>query len=175
MLQDIAHRNETFMRLAKDERLVGCVKPMLCDDLVMYRSLSVFKNDQTARPVGWHQDMSYWRGQSKNISLWVSLDDVDEATGAAWSHRTLVRDLETQDEVFSLVTPEKYIDKSREVVAEAQAGDVVLFDACVMHGSGPNRTGKDRYVLVHTHQPAGEGSHHRAGLPELVAGHRDDQ
>ena len=44
MFQDIAHRKELFMSIAKDKRITNVVKPILGNDISLYRSLSVFKD-----------------------------------------------------------------------------------------------------------------------------------
>jgi len=173
MLQDIAHRNSVFMDLAKDQRLVDCVSPFLGLDLVMYRSLSVFKPKEHKSSVGWHQDMSYWTGQKEKISVWIPLDNVTSENGALHfisnSHTKLIDDVEKQNEIFSLVIPDKYIDQSKETVLETEVGDVVIFDSQVTHRSGANKTGQDRYALVFTYQPSSDRSHHREGPPAWIS------
>jgi len=172
MLQDIAHRKQYFMDIAKDERILALIKPLLGEHLVMYRSLSVFKPKGYPQPVGWHQDMAYWKGTDKKVSAWISLDNVDQATGAMQfipeTHNQLILDTEVQNEVFSIVLKDRNIDQSKVVTAETRRGDVVLFHANVIHGSGENETGKDRYTLIYTYQPASDPSHHRGGPPLVV-------
>jgi phytanoyl-CoA hydroxylase len=176
MLQDLAHRDPVFMELARSEELVSCVAPILGDELALYRSLSVFKSKEAARPVGWHQDMSYWRGDAKKVSLWLALDDVTADNGAmrfipgSQEIEVPQEELEEQDEVFSLTIPDHYIDADRAQLAEVDAGGAVLFDARVFHGSGPNVAGRDRYAVVFTYQPAHDSSHHRGGAPVIVSG-----
>ena len=76
--------------------------------------------------------------------------------------------MQKKDEVFSLVLPERLVDETKAVMAEAEPGDAVLFDAQVFHASGSNLAGKDRYSLIFTYQPGTDTSHHRAGLPERI-------
>ncbi len=172
MLQDIAHRDAYFMNIAKDERILEAIKPILGEDIVMYRSLSVFKPKGYRQPVGWHQDMAYWKGDGNKVSVWISLDDVDKDTGAMQfvpgTHKTLIDETEVQNEVFSITLKDKYIDKSKSIVAETSRGDMVLFHSTVIHGSGQNETGKDRYTLIFTYQSADDQSHHRGGPPETI-------
>lgn len=174
MLQDIAHRNSVFMELAHDQRLIDCVSPFLGSDLVMYRSLSIFKPKSYSGSVGWHQDMGYWRGEKNKISLSICLDDINVDNGAlrfiSRSQDKLINDLERQNEVFSLVVPDKYIDLSKEVIAPAEIGDVVIFHSQVIHSSGTNKSGRDRYNLVFTFQPSSDQSHHREGPPVKISG-----
>jgi phytanoyl-CoA hydroxylase len=174
MLQDIAHRSSFFMGIARDQRLIDCVSPFLGQDLVMYRSLTVFKPKDYKAPVGWHQDMGYWTGEKDKISIWISLDNITLENGAMHfipkSHNKLIDDLEEQNEVFSLVIPDKYIDQSKEVIVEAEIGDVVIFDSQVIHCSGANKTGDDRYTLIFTFQPSSDRSHHREGPPSWISG-----
>lgn len=172
MLQDICYRNPYFMQIAKDERILAHVRPLIGDKLVMYRSLSVFKPKGYPQPVGWHQDMAYWKGTDKKVSVWISLDDVDGPTGAMKfvprSHGELIKETEVQNEVFSIVLKDKHIDLSKAVTAETKRGDMVMFHSLVFHGSGENETGKDRYTLIYTYQPASDQSNHRSGPPEVV-------
>lgn len=174
MLQDIAHRAPHFMAIAKDPRMVKIASAIVGPDISMYRSLSVFKPKGNGREVGWHQDMRYWKGQNNKVSAWISLDRVTKERGAMHfipgSHHHLIDEVIQQDEVFSLVVPAKYIDESKALTEETNIGDVVFFDSQVLHGSAANTTGEDRYSLVFTYQPASDLSHHREGLPELIAG-----
>lgn len=174
MLQDIAHRNSVFMETARDQRLIDCVSPILGSDLAMYRSLSVFKPKDYTIPVGWHQDMSYWAGKTDKISIWISLDTVTNDNGAmhfiSKSHTKIINDVERQNEVFSMVIPDKHIDLTKEVILEAEIGDVVIFDSQVIHCSGANKSGADRYTLIFTFQPSSDRSHHRAGPPAWISG-----
>jgi len=173
MLQDIAHRNDTFMNVAKDERLANSVSPFLGEDLVMYRSLSVFKPQDYDGPVGWHQDMTYWSGDSEKISMWISLDKVTDENGALHvipeTHSAYIEDHEEQNEIFPYVLPEKLIDHSKEMVVDTEIGDMVIFHSQTFHSSKPSTSGKDRYALIFTFQPASDQSHHRDGAPEVVA------
>lgn len=174
MLQDITHRNDIFMTLARDKRLAECVAPFLGENLVMFRSLSVFKPADYTAPVGWHQDMIYWQGGAEKITLWVSLDTVTDENGALHvipgTHKALIKDVEKQNEIFSYVLPEKYVDHGKEVIVDTDIGDVVIFHSQTFHMSRANESGGDRYALIFTFQPASDQSHHRDGPPMLVAG-----
>jgi ectoine hydroxylase-related dioxygenase (phytanoyl-CoA dioxygenase family) len=70
----------------------------------MYRALSVFKPKSYLAPVGWHQDMDYWRGEKDKIPITVCLDNIDVDNGAlrfiSQSQDKLIDDIE-QQEVFS--------------------------------------------------------------------------
>jgi len=174
MLQDIAHRNEMFMELARDERVTACVSPFLGEDLVMYRSLSVFKPKDYQGPVGWHQDMTYWEGEDSKITVWISLDNVTDENGALHvipgTHKFLVDEYEEQNEIFPYVIPEKLIEHDKEVIVDAEVGDVVIFHSQTFHSSKANQSGGDRYVLIYTLQPASDQSHHRDGPPVPTSG-----
>ena len=178
MLQDIAHRNTIFMNLARDSRILGCLRPLIGNNLVMYRSLSVFKPKEYSKPVGWHRDMAYWRGGDKKISVWIALDEANADNGAlhfipgSQNQEVDPSQYEKDNEVFSIVLPGRLVDKSKAILVEAGVGDVILFHSKVFHYSGANVSGKDRYSLIFSFQPSSDESHHRTGLPELVSGTR---
>jgi len=108
-----------------------------------------------------HQDNSalgVYPGTS--LSVWISLDDSDVENGglvfAPGTHKlellppkVISKDIKFQftDEGQEVEVPDGY----RLVHVSAQAGDLVIFNGNIIHGSGPNET-KDRFrraLLVH--------------------------
>ena len=173
MLQDIAHRNDLFMRVAKDKRLLDCVAPFLGEDMVMFRSLCSFKPVGYTGAVEWHQDMSYWVGETKKITTWISLDKTSDASGALHvipkTHHAQINDPTYQDYINTHSVPEHHIDLSKDVLLETNIGDVILIHSQTFHSSRPSTTGEDRYALIYTYQPASDQSHHREGPPVNVS------
>ena len=99
-LQDIAHRNSTFMALAKDSRLISIISQFFGNDIQafrLYRSLSTFKNSAIISKSKMHQDMPYWKGETNKLSVWISLDKVTKQSGSLHyipnSHSALYKDI----------------------------------------------------------------------------------
>jgi ectoine hydroxylase-related dioxygenase (phytanoyl-CoA dioxygenase family) len=68
------------------------------------------------------------------------------------------------------VALDKYIDLSKEVIMPTEIGDVVIFHSQVIHSSGTNKSGRDRYTLIFTFQPSRDQSHHGEGPPVKISG-----
>jgi ectoine hydroxylase-related dioxygenase (phytanoyl-CoA dioxygenase family) len=117
------------------------------------------KEPGTNDPTPWHQDQPYWPVAGEQVmSFWIALDPVDKASGAVeyvkGSHRWPQR-----FQPRSFAGPNKYalnpqlqelpdINARRsefDIVAYTmQTGDVIAFNAMVLHGSGGNTTSDRR-------------------------------
>ncbi|MBI1336879.1 MAG: hypothetical protein GC164_07945 [Phycisphaera sp.] len=139
------------------EPRVGTILNALIGEDVEYLSAKVvFKSGKTTFGSPWHQDWFYWEGATK-LSVWVALDDADESNGCLrlvpGSHtKVLDRQTVRNDRGFSNQVRERDIADQPLVTAAARCGDAIFFHDLLVHGSHPNRTGKDRWSLISTYR-----------------------
>ena len=169
-LQDIAHRNSKIMKIAKNKKLVSIVHKIFGGKIKryrLYRSLSIFKTKNIRSRTPWHQDMPYWKGNSKKCSVWISLDKVTKKSGSMCyipgSHKRIYPHVKTKS--YLVV---KSVDESKKASVETNIGDVLIHHSMIIHGSEENTLKKNRYALIFTYQPAIDKSHHRVGKAELI-------
>ena len=176
-LQDIAHRNSKFMKLAKDKRLINRIGQLFGNEIQsfrLYRSLSAFKNSEIISRSKMHQDMPYWRGGVNKLSIWISLNKATKKNGCLLfypgSHKkfekhAINKKIRSQDAIYM---DRKRLDESNKIITEVDTGDIIFFHSCVVHGSEENVQKEERYALTYTYQPASDISHHREGSAELI-------
>lgn len=102
--------------------------------------------------VPFHQDISYSSDDPYHFSVWLALNDVNEASGALQiiknSH---VWKIKPAVDFWSPYFVNKYSDKltnQKIVTLPISAGDAIVFDSKLWHGSGKNLDAKDRFAYV---------------------------
>jgi len=133
------------------------------DQAILFTDELLVKEPGTEHDTPWHADASYWplAGEAM-VSIWVPLDPVDAANGALhfvrgshrWGARLQPRDFATgidrktrADEV-PLAEPELGPDSRDLLIAEANPGDCVVFDARTVHRAGGNLESRTRRRAV---------------------------
>lgn len=175
ILQDIAHRNSSFMNLAKDNRLINMIGQLFGNDVSsyrLYRSLSFFKNSEIFSKSQLHQDMPYWRGGHDKLSIWISLNRVTKENGSLiffpGTHKNPKEHVTKGKKNLGLYKEIENVDHSKKIIAEVETGDIVIFHSWVVHGSEENILKSERYAITFTYQPGKDTSHHRSGPAELI-------
>jgi len=152
-------RSEVCRRVAGDPRLLDVIEELIGPNILFWSDKVVFKTDDTDFGTPWHQDWPYWRGLHK-ITLWIALDDVDEANGCLQlvrgSHRDSLQHQEGNGPAasFGHQLAVSMIDPARVVTVPAPAGTAVAFHDLTAHASHPNRAHADRYALAITYKDA---------------------
>lgn len=109
----------------------------------------------------WHHDYAYWYGcvgtaARDVITAFIALDHAHSANGGMLvlpgSHLTPAPlDRASPSE---LLADQRHIDADRAVAVDLTPGSVLLFDAQLVHASGPNPSGDQRRALIMRFQPA---------------------
>ncbi len=105
-----------------------------------------------------HTDAAYFeaRGYDRVLTVALCLDDCTDEAGAlmVWprTHRQAVEQVPTPDR--GPVVPDHAAPDADAVLLEAPAGTVLVWDARLVHASGPNRSGSPRRLLVLGYTPA---------------------
>jgi phytanoyl-CoA hydroxylase len=159
VLVGLATCSPYFRDLVRDGRLLDRLEPIIGPDILFWSDKAVFKTEETTLATPWHQDWAYWRGIHK-ITVWVALDDADEANGCLkllrGSHRAaVVHDAAVpRGEGFGHRVDAGQVPPEAVVTAPVRAGGAVIFHDLLLHASCPNTSGRDRWAWLPTYKDA---------------------
>jgi ectoine hydroxylase-related dioxygenase (phytanoyl-CoA dioxygenase family) len=140
--------------------------PKLMDNKLMYKQTVDITAGWAALPVlgeevRKHTDAAYYarRGYSRVLTVAVCLDPCTETAGAlrVWpgSHRHTIEMIPTDNQ--GPVVPDAAAPDAAAVTLVAEPGAVLIWDAALVHASGPNTSGHPRRLLVLGYSPARPG------------------
>ncbi len=159
--------------LASSPELTGVVgvllggPPELMEDKVMYKQTVAIAADWAALPVlgeevRKHTDAAYFaaRGYHRVLTVAVCLDECTPEAGAlrVWpgTHRRPIQIVDTQRQ--GPVVPDEVAPDADSVTLTAAPGTLLIWDAALVHASGPNTSGLPRRLLILGYAPARETS-----------------
>lgn len=153
MMNPHRHGNKEVGRLSREHllspRLQALIERLYGEPAIAVQTMFYFK-PPGARGQAFHQDNFYLRvNPGTCLAAWMALDDADAGNGALalaeGSHRLEIRCPETADASLSFtkehVTPPSGMSP---VMVDLKAGDMLLFDGNLIHGSQPNLS-RDRF------------------------------
>ncbi|KAB7892666.1 phytanoyl-CoA dioxygenase family protein [Poseidonibacter ostreae] len=184
VLFDLYQRHPEFQEMAKNKKILDCLESVLGENIYLYDNSMVYKPKGKRNGVPWHQDFISRPEEPQKIIVWMALDDVTKENGTVqvipgshkeghlpW-HRV---DGETHHDRVNIEYVEKKKDKI--IYAELEAGDVLLFNMLVLHGSDEIHTDRPRRVFRCSYQsmekkiftPRQSPIVMRGGSPEFLA------
>jgi hypothetical protein len=136
--------------------------PRLMEDKIMYKQAVDVDAEWANLPtlgeeVCKHTDAAYFanRGYQRVLTVAVSLDECTDAAGAlrVWpgTHQRCVPMVPTTHQ--GPVVPDHAAPDSDAVTLAADPGSVLIWDAALVHASGPNTSGRPRRLLVLGYAP----------------------
>jgi hypothetical protein len=142
-------------------KLLGSA-PRLMEDKIMYKQAVDVDAEWAHLPtlgeeVCKHTDEAYFanRGYQRVLTVAVSLDECTDAAGAlrVWpgTHRRSVPIVTTTHQ--GPVVPDHAAPDTEAVTLAADPGSVLIWDAALVHASGPNTSGRPRRLLVLGYAP----------------------
>ena len=143
--------------LVTHRRILDYVQDLLGETLILRLSHFFIKLPGDGKRVSWHQDASYWPlTPSKVVSVWLAIDDVDEANGAMHviprSHLDAQIPFEKSDAQEGNVLSQTVKDPEQHgdlpVAIELKAGQMSLHSDWILHGSDVNRSDRRRCGLA---------------------------
>jgi hypothetical protein len=153
-----------FKRLSKEERILGPLRELYQDDMLLFKDKIIFKLPG-APGYPMHQDYSWWQGFPRDlVNVLISIDGSDATNGAieiiSGYHNRL---LSTPGELRQMSDDEaKQIEPNHAEVIRAQPGDVLIFDCLTPHRSGPNESNRSRRHLYLTYSAGKYGDLYQA-------------
>jgi phytanoyl-CoA hydroxylase len=184
VLYDLYQRHPEFQALAKNERILDCLELVLGKNIFLYDNSLIYKPKGRRNGVPWHQDFLSRPTEPLKIVVWMALDKVTKENGTIqvipgshqnghlpW-HRV---NGETHHDRVNKEVVEKNIDK--RIYVELNAGDVLLFNMLLLHGSDEVNTDLPRRVFRCSYQsmekqiftPRQSPIVVRGGRPEFLA------
>ena len=163
-VEPFAHFDEALCDWAADPRFVEPMKDVVgAERIELFTEKLNVKRAHTGRPIVLHQDYPYWTENSDGAgdvaTALVFLDDATRLNGCLevlpGSHTRGVWPQRRVEGFGSFEMELEGFDDSRLVALEVPAGTLVLFGAFLVHRSLPNRTDRDRRLLLYSYQPAG--------------------
>lgn len=140
-LYDLYQRHPEFDELARNKTVLDSIAETLGEDIFIYENSLVYKPHGKQNAVPWHQDFINRPEEPKKIIAWFALDDVRIANGAMQvipkSHKKgfLPWFTVAGETHHTRLKPEFIPTPELAVSAEMCAGDVLIFDQLLVHGS----------------------------------------
>lgn len=146
----------TFWDYAARSALADLASDLVGPNVKFREAYLNFKRAQEGEEVSWHQDFPFFPLTNRAmITVLTYLDDVTPEMGpievVPGSHRGAIYDhYDRQGRWSGRLTDEDYEQavQNRARPQAGPAGTVVIFDSCMLHGSAPNTTARNRPVLV---------------------------
>lgn len=155
-------------QLYQHESLVDATKTLLQEEnIALYMSRLLVKDQQWNGSVANHQDMPYFHGSLDKLSIFVPLQPHNEATGGLryirGSHR--FGNLGVRGTIDTAQFPAMDV-----VTPSLEVGDVLFMDFLTWHYSEEATVQSDRPILQLAYQSAKDGSYFQLPQPTLVCG-----
>lgn len=133
--------------------VTSILQSLLGPNVRLQNSKLNMKPPDNGAAVGWHQDWAWYPHTNDDVlALGVFLDDVDDANAPLMvvpgSHRGPVFD-HHRNGVFVGAMDGDRVDPSQAVALTGRAGSVSVHHVRLIHGSAPNRSSRDRRLLLY--------------------------
>lgn len=156
-----ADLHETFWEFASDSVITDVAEDLLGRDLKFHHGKLNFKAPRGGEEVKWHQDIQFWPHTNYGpLTIGVFLSDVEENMGnvgfVPGSHLRELFDQYDGDAWVGCLSDAdvERVDLESAVYPVGPAGTITVHNCRTVHGSAPNRSGKERPLLLQTYSPA---------------------
>ncbi|MFW5745842.1 MAG: phytanoyl-CoA dioxygenase family protein [Spirochaetota bacterium] len=141
--------HEVLREVANHAPLRHAIEEIAGEKTRLFQSMALVK-PPGGREKPWHQDHAYFDLpiDARVCGVWIALGEVTEANGAMFMLRGAHRDgpvVHFQRRDWQICDTE--IAGRTAVALPMQAGDLVIFDAKIPHGTPTNRTDAQRWAL----------------------------
>ncbi len=144
-----------FAEMARHPKLLAALTRFLGPDFRLHGSKINLKSADYGATVEWHQDWAFYPHTNDDVlAVGVMLDDMTEDNGPLLiipgSHTGPTYDHHQDGRFIGAMDPQTCgIDLTRAAQVTGKAGSCSFHHARVIHGSGQNRSGKDRRLLLY--------------------------
>ncbi len=156
---DMHKLDDSFRRLLFKPDILDMAEGLMgTANIRLYHDQALFKPPLHGDEVPWHQDNGYWKLEPADaISLWIALDDVDEANGCMrfipTSHKAGEVGHSRAGQFIAQLKADA--DESLAVPTPMPAGHGVFHHCRTLHNTRPNRTTRQRRAWVMHLMPSG--------------------
>lgn len=138
--------------IAHDSRILDAVEDLIGPDINVAGTTLFIKEPETKGFISWHQDARYIGLEPHDwVTAWLAISDVNEENGCMrmvpGTHAApLVDHVDTfgEDNMLTRGQTVPDVDEAATVPVPLKPGQLSLHHPRVVHGSGPNRSGKRR-------------------------------
>lgn len=147
-----------FDRLVHKAETIDMVEALLgTPDILLYHDQALFKPALHGDEVPWHQDNGYWKFDPPHaISLWMALDDADEANGCMrfvpGSHKAGEAGHQRAGQYIAQLKTDA--DESLAVPVPLPAGSALFHHCQTLHNTQPNHSTRQRRAWVRHYNAA---------------------
>ena len=145
-----------YWDVLKDSKLTQVLNALIGADTMIQTTKLNTKAPGGGQAVEWHQDWAFYPHTNDDmLAIGLMLEDVDEANGPLQvipgSHKGPVLSHHNKDGVFcGAVDPDDPdFDYSKAVTLTGKAGDATVHHVRMLHGSSPNNSDRNRYILFY--------------------------
>ena len=135
------------------------VEQIIGSDIALFGAHYIAKKPFNGKPVGWHQDGSYWPLEPMDVvSVWLAgTRSIKEnacmrVIPGTQNKRLLdpseMMGVDTEEYVLDLAIHSDEIDESKAVDIELNAGDISIHNPFIIHGSNANVSNQWRVGLT---------------------------
>src|SRR6185369_1729289 len=156
-----ADLHETFWEFMSSSVIVDVVEDLIGPDIKFHHSKLNFKAARGGEAVKWHQDIQFWPHTNYSpLTVGVFLDDVEPNMGnvgfVPGSHRGALFDQYDGDAWVGCIsdTDLARVDTAHAVFPVGPAGSLTVHNCRTVHGSAPNRSDRQRPLLLQTYSAA---------------------
>lgn len=152
----IVARHPALLDLARDERIISHIRPLIGPDIELQHSKLAAKATTVGKgPFQWHQDFAFFPHTNTDlVAVMVMLDDATPENGAMsmvkGSHKLGLLE-HRKDGNFTGGCQENHIweDAPENVISiTPKAGGISVHHCLTLHGSPPNLSGRPRRGIV---------------------------
>ena len=160
-LLELTRLHPAFLELARDPRIIGCIQPLIGEDIQLQHSkLATKPVTKGAGAFGWHQDLMYYpHSNTSLLSVFVYLDDATPENGCMsmvrGSHQLgPLSHLDANGTFVGVCQDSGQWEKHPDKVVSVQprAGAISIHHCLTLHGSPVNHSGKPRRGLVFSYR-----------------------
>lgn len=146
---DMLIRDPFIHHLLHQEKILDNVQEIIGPDIALFGAHYIAKKPFSGKPVGWHQDGSYWPLEPMNVvSVWLAGTHSNEKNACmkvipGTQNKKLLKpsemiELDTNDYVLDLAIHPKDIDETSAINIVLGPGDMSIHNPFIIHGSNAN-------------------------------------
>jgi len=152
--------NDPFIHhLLKQDSILDIVEKIIGSDIALFGAHYIAKKPFDGKPVGWHQDGSYWPLEPMDVtSVWLAgtsstkFNACMKVIPGTQKKRLLkpseMMKLDTNEYVLDLGIDPKEINDTKSANIELNPGDISIHNPFIIHGSNPNTSNQWRIGLT---------------------------
>jgi len=177
VLYDLYQRHPEFRKMVSNEKILDVLEDVLGPNFYLYENSLIYKPKGKENGVPWHQDFISRPDEPVKYVVWMPLDDVSRENGTLQvipgSHKQgFLSWHRVKGETHHDRVDTEYIEKNKDKIkyVEMNAGDVLVFNMLVLHGSDEVHTDRPRRVFRCSYQSMDEAVSTPRGAPMVMRG-----